>query len=157
MMQPLAIVLWVAAVTALAGAAMAEPKRAAVTPANAPAAAALGLLPSLKSHMARLGTLMNVLFRNIDERDKAAELIAVTQEMDMHLQRSGDFVPIAIAILPDLEAERAARQRFQACLTRSRDLLAELRAALGGQAGETPRAVLLRLDKTRRDCHAAFG
>lgn len=157
MVQSLAAMLWIVAALVLAGPALAEPKRAAVIPVNVPASGALELLPSLKSHMARLGTLMNVLFRNIDERDKATDLIAVTDEMDVHLRRAGGFVPTSIAILPDRGAERAALERFQACLTRTRGLLADLRAALGERAGEAPKAVLLRLDKTRRDCHAAFG
>ena len=137
--------------------AIAQPPSGSVHRVNISVPGGLDVLPTLKAHMARLGTLMNFLFRNIDETAKAPELIAVTREMDEHLRRAGDFRPDSIAIRGDADSEAKDMEQFAACLEKARADLADLRNALDAGGPGEPRQVLLRLDQTRRDCHAAFG
>ena len=127
----------------------------ALRPANVPQQT--DLLPSLKSHMARLEALMNLLFRQIGEPEKAPELIAATREMEQLLFRAGAFRPDAALFEPDAEKEAKTMRGFHACLDRARSVLAGLREVLSAGTGGDPKRQLLKLDQVRRECHAAFG
>ncbi len=158
MMKRLTIPLVAALLAGQSASATAQPPSSGpVHRINVSAPGALDVLPTLKARMARLGTLMNFLFRNIDETAKAPELIAATREMEEHLRYAGDFKPTSIAILGNTEREAKGMKQFTACLEKARRGLAELRNALDAGAADEPRRALLRLDRTRRDCHAAFG
>ena len=117
----------------------------------------MDILPTLKGHMAHLGALMNFLFRNIDEEDQRDELIAVAREMDEHLRRSTHFEPLSLDLIIDPAEYAKARKAYRKCIRVTRQLTAELEQSLSGSGAQTPRQVLLRLDRKRRDCHAAFG
>ncbi len=117
----------------------------------------LEILPTLKGHMARLGSLMNVLFRNIDDPARAEELIGVADEMKEHLRRSGRFTPLALLLIGDPKKYAAAEAGYQKCLDDTTTMLVELKAALRSGSTGAPRDALLRLDQKRRDCHVAFG
>lgn len=117
----------------------------------------MSILPTLKGHMARLGTLMNVLFRNIDDPARAEELIGVSDEMITHLRSVRRFTPFSLVMIGDPAKYAAAETAFQACLNDSIAMLTDLKAALRGSSNLEPRPALLKLDKKRRDCHAAFG
>jgi len=129
--------------------------QAPTLPANAPQAT--DILPSLKSHMAQLGSLMNVLFRNIDEPERSGELVTVTLEMDALLRRAAAFKPDVVMFQVDAEKEAKALTEFHACIERARAVLAQLRGVLAGNQGREPKYHLLQLDRVRRNCHAAFG
>ena len=118
---------------------------------------AMAILPTLKGHMAHLGTLMNFLFRNIDEEERRDELIAVAREMNEHLRRSTHFEPLALALIVDPGKYAKAREAYRDCVRVTRQLVDELEKSLSGGSQDTPKQVLLRLDRKRRDCHAAFG
>lgn len=117
----------------------------------------LQILPSLKSHMARMGSLMNFLFRNIDEREQSEELLAVIKEMRGHLRLSGRFTPFSMASLANPNLEASELKRFQDCLTKADTLFAALREPIIAADLAGAKEGLLVLDKLRRDCHAAFG
>lgn len=117
----------------------------------------IDILPTLKGHMARLGSLMNVLFRNIDDPARAEELIGIADEMEVHLRRSGRFTPLANLLIVDPQRHAAAEVAYQKCLNDTKAIIAELKAALRGGSDGAPRDALLRLDQKRRDCHVAFG
>ncbi|RMF04371.1 MAG: hypothetical protein D6773_06520 [Alphaproteobacteria bacterium] len=107
--------------------------------------------------MARLGTLMNLLFREIGDARKAPALVQATREMDALLAHAAGFRPDSAAFTPDAQSEAAVMRGFRACLQRAREALARLREALPvAQEGEA-RQRLLELDRLRRRCHAAFG
>ena len=117
----------------------------------------LDILPTLKGHMARLGSLMNVLFRNIDDPARADELIGIADEMKEHLDRSKNFTPLSILLIGEPKQYAAAEAAYLKCLSDTTAMISDLKTALrDGNAG-TPRAALLRLDQKRRDCHVAFG
>lgn len=117
----------------------------------------LQILSSLKSHMARMGSLMNFLFRNIDEPERSEELLAVIKEMRGHLRLSGRFTPFSMASLADPSLEASELTRFQDCLTKADALFAALRKPIIAADLAAAKTSLLVLDKHRRDCHAAFG
>ena len=118
---------------------------------------AIEFLPTLKGHMARLGSLMNFLFRNVDNEARRAELISATQEMQAHLHRSKQFEPVQLYTIVDAEQHAQAKADYRACLVGAIELTADLEATLRGTQPGEPRAALLRLDQKRRDCHVAFG
>ena len=139
---------------------------AAIAPPTAPEARArsdlsppgtMEILPTLKGHMARLGTLMNFLFRNVDEESRKAELISALQEMQVHLRRSKQFEPIRLHLIVDAEEFAQAKADYHACLIATLELTANLEATLRGTRPGEPRTALLRLDQKRRDCHVTFG
>ena len=115
------------------------------------------ILPTLKGHMARLGTLMNFLFRNVDDGSRTAEMISVVQEMKVHLRLSKRFEPPALYVIADAQSYQRAKASYRACLLATLELTADLEAALRGARPGEPRSALLRLDQKRRDCHVAFG
>lgn len=117
----------------------------------------MDILPTLKGHMAHLGALMNFLFRNIDDQDQRDDLIAVAREMNEHLRRSKHFEPLALDLIIDPGKYAKAREAYRDCIRATRELMSELERSLSGSGVETPKQVLLRLDRKRRDCHAAFG
>ncbi|MEM8745027.1 MAG: hypothetical protein AAGF14_10365 [Pseudomonadota bacterium] len=117
----------------------------------------IDILPTLKGHMARLGSLMNVLFRNIDDPARAEELISIADEMEVHLRRSERVTPLPLLLIGDPKKYAAAEAAYQKCLTDASAMLAELKTALRGGSDSAPRDALLRLDQKRRDCHVAFG
>lgn len=118
---------------------------------------ATDILPTLKGHMARLGTLMNFLFRNVDDGSRTAELINAVREMEAHLRLSKRFEPPALHLIADAQKHALARADYRACLTAALELIADLEATLRGALAGEPRSALLRLDQKRRDCHVAFG
>lgn len=117
----------------------------------------LQILPSLKSHMARMGSLMNFLFRNIDELEQSEELLAVIEEMRGHLSLSSRFTPFSMVSLANPSLEASELKRFQDCLTKADTLFAALREPIIAADLAGAKEGLLVLDKLRRDCHAAFG
>ncbi|WP_421724532.1 hypothetical protein [Bauldia sp.] len=115
------------------------------------------LLPSLRAHMAELGTLMNFLFRHIDDPARAGELADIAEKMEGLLLAAGAFTPNVALLEMDPEKEATIMRGFQACLDRARGAVRDLRMSLTAGTGEAWRAQLLQLDEIRRDCHAAFG
>lgn len=151
-----AILLVVCSVLALAP-ALAGAQLDTTPGASATARQASGILPSLRGHMAELGTLMNRLFRHVGDPERTSELIGVTREMEALLSAAGDFEPTVALIEPDQERRAEIMSGFRSCLQRARGVVAELRQALVSGGGDEQKDRLLRLDQVRRDCHAAFG
>lgn len=115
------------------------------------------ILPSLSVHMARLGELMNRLFRYIGEPETTSELIDITHEMETLLLSVGDFEPIVALVETDPDRQAGIVRGYHACLARAIDVLSKLRDAMISSAEEEQKDWLLRLDQVRRDCHAEFG
>ena len=122
-----------------------------------PGPAQADMLPTLRTHMAQLGTLMNRLFREIDEPDMASDLIGVTQEMEALLLRAAEFPPPKMRDDPDPERRATGIRGFRACLAKARRALTELRQALAAETSSVPKDRLLYLDQVRRDCHSTFA
>ena len=150
--------LMTATVAGLATAAIAHPAACEVPERrDLSPPVAMDILPTLKGHMVRLGTLMNFLFRNVDDGSRRAELISAVQEMKVHLRRSKQFEPPPLHLIADAQKHALAKADYRACLTAALELTADLEATLRDARGGEPRPALLRLDQKRRDCHVAFG
>lgn len=150
--------LLTATLAVLAMAEIARPAACEVRERRDPShAGATDILPTLKGHMARLGSLMNFLFRNVDDGSRKAELISVVQEMKVHLRQSKQFEPLRLHLIADEQQHALAKAGYLACLTAALELLADLEVALRRARAGEPRTALLRLDQKRRDCHVAFG
>ncbi|MCG8558519.1 MAG: cytochrome b562 [Hyphomicrobiales bacterium] len=121
------------------------------------AGAGFDILPTLKGHMARLGSLMNFLFRHIDEPEKSAALQTAIREMRWHLRRADRFTPISFAALVAPETEQREQDRFKAGLAAADRVLAAMAEAIRESDLAAARRLLLRLDTVRRICHGAFG
>ena len=107
--------------------------------------------------MARLGSLMNFLFRHIDEPEKSAALQTAIREMRWHVRRAARFTPISFAALVAPETERREQGRFKAGLSATDRILAAMAEAIRESDLAAARRLLLRLDTVRRVCHGAFG
>lgn len=153
------LTLLVVAAACAAGAALILVQRGgAPIAANAASEAELGVLPTMKGHMGRLGTLMNVLFRSITDPNKTEAVLAATAEMQVHLERVGrTLVPTRVAAIQDAAAQDAALAGYKDCIDRSITQLDEIAAELRAQRFEQARQVLFKLDKLRRDCHSAYA
>lgn len=150
------------AVAALVCGSMATPALAQRgAPAPGPSAAEaleLGVLPTMKGHMGRLGTLMNLLFRSIDEPDETAAVLAAIDEMKLHLERVGEtLLPDTVSFIMEPSARRAATEGYKRCVDRSITQLEEIAVALRGDRFPRARQLLLQLDQLRRDCHSKYG
>ncbi|MEL6318315.1 MAG: hypothetical protein AAFR16_11840 [Pseudomonadota bacterium] len=116
------------------------------------------MLPTMKGHMGRLGTLMNIVFRSMRRPDGAADALAAIEEMRLHLERTGDtLIPDKVAAIEDAAARDAAIAEYKACMDQTiarLDALAEvLRAKPPADAYDT----LIALDRQRRDCHGKYA
>lgn len=119
--------------------------------------AVIELLPSLKSHMARMGSLMNFLFRHIDEPDRSPELLEAIDELREHLRLSRRFTPFSLASLADARQEFIEATRYKTCLDDADASLKALQSTVRAGTPAAAKSQLLELDRIRRDCHSAFG
>ena len=118
----------------------------------------LDILPTLKGHMARLGSLMNVLFRDVDDPDQQDKVKKAIDEMEVILERVGNrFTPKGIALVANKDQQTAAIAGYQDCLAQtlaSLDVMTtQLEATKYGEARQT----LFKLDGLRRDCHSKYA
>ena len=129
---------------------------APVAPMETPAD--LGVLPTMKGHMGRLGTLMNIVFRSMRRPDGGPEALAAIEEMRLHLRRSGDtLIPDKVAAIEDPTERTVAIAEYKECMdqtiARLDDLADLLRVSPPKEAYDT----LLALDRQRRDCHSKYA
>lgn len=142
---------WLGAAPALADRSVSPGLGAATQPE-------LGVLPTMKGHMGRLGTLMNVLFRSIDEPEDTAAVLAAVAEMKLHLQRVGEtLLPDKVAAIGESTARKAAIAGFKSCIDQSVARLEEITTHLLGQRLQQAQQVLYDLDQLRRDCHSKYA
>ncbi len=118
----------------------------------------LAILPTLKGHMARLGSLMNFLFRNIDDEKYKGDLIIAVSEMQVLIKNSRQFKPDKYLLkIPDSDNEQALED-FQLCIKNASEKLDQLVMKISDEKDNTPdKPVLLELDLIRRNCHSKFG
>ena len=118
----------------------------------------LKILPTLKGHMARLGSLMNFLFRNIDDEKYTSELITTVAEMQLLIKNAGQFKPDkALMKIPEADHEKALGE-FRHCIQNASEKLDKLMIKISDVQDKTPdKPVLLELDLIRRACHSKFG
>ena len=118
----------------------------------------LDVLPTMKGHMARLGTLMNFLFRELDEPDQKDAVLGVIDEMKRHLESVGRaLLPDKVASITNHAWRMHAVAGFRSCVERSIGLLDQIAAAVGAEQGEAALSGLYELDQLRRDCHSEFA
>lgn len=118
----------------------------------------LDVLPTLKGHMARLGTLMNVLFRDVDDPERQTEVLTAIEEMTLILENVGArFEPIKVVLLSDKGEKAAVLSGFQNCIRLAVEALDEMAEQLNETRFDMARQTLLDLDALRRDCHSKYA
>ena len=118
----------------------------------------LTILPTLRGHMARLGTLMNFLFRELDEPDKSRAVLVTIEEMKLHLTSVGEsFLPTKISTTASLSERTDAIGGFKACVGGAIAMLDVIAKDVEAERLRDARESLLELDRLRRDCHSAYA
>lgn len=118
----------------------------------------LTVLPTLKGYMGRLGTLMNFLFREVDEPSKRDEVQKVIDEMTSHLKDVKDkLLPRQIIAMAGGPARLTAIDGFKACVDGAIDTLDAISSNIKDENFQAARKSLLDLDQLRRDCHTEYA
>ncbi len=118
----------------------------------------LGVLPTMKGYMGRLGTLMNVLFRTVHKPDSADDTLRAIEEMTRHLQEVGNtLLPDKVEAIDDKAQQGMAIHGFKACVDQAITGLSAIAARISAREFEAARARLLELDQLRRDCHSKYA
>ena len=118
----------------------------------------LDILPTLKGHMARLGTLMNVLFRDIDDAKRKELVLSTLNEMRLLLTKVGnEFIPTKVKALAKGDAKSEAITGFKSCIERAVSFLDEMRIQVKGAKFTEAKNSLYALDGWRRDCHSKYA
>lgn len=122
------------------------------------AAQKLTILPTLRGHMARLGTLMNFLFREIDEPHQSEAVLVTIGEMKLHLTSVGEsFLPAKISTTASLSERADAIGGFKACVGGAIAMLDVIAKDVEADRLSDARVGLLELDGLRRDCHSDYA
>lgn len=125
---------------------------------NKQAGHTLTILPTLKGHMARLGSLMNFLFRKVDKSDSRQDVQETIAEMKSHLRTVGDrFVPQRIAAMTSLSDQSNAMDGFSGCIDGAIAMLDTISEEVANANYQEARHWLLALDSLRRTCHGAYA
>ncbi|MEQ8824817.1 MAG: hypothetical protein RIC14_10625 [Filomicrobium sp.] len=118
----------------------------------------LTVLPTMKGYMGRLGTLMNFLFREVDEPSKRDEVQQVINEMKSHLSEVKDkLLPRQILAMAGGQARLTAIGGFKACVDGAIDTLDAISSNIIDENFQAARKSLLYLDQLRRDCHTEYA
>ncbi len=118
----------------------------------------LDILPTLKGHMARLGTLMNTLFRDVDDESRKERVLITLAEMRFLLTKvSKKFVPAKIVDLSDSVSKTNAIAGFKACTEQAVGFLEKITSELNRNKFTEARNSLYSLDSLRRNCHSKYA
>lgn len=118
----------------------------------------LDILPTLKGHMARLGTLMNVLFRDIDDAKRKDLVISTLGEMRLLLSKVGkEFTPTKVIALAEGDTKSKAIAGFKNCTSRAIGFLDEMTTQVNREKLSLAKNSLYALDGWRRDCHSKYA
>jgi soluble cytochrome b562 len=118
----------------------------------------LDILPTLKGHMARLGTLMNILFRDIDDANRKDLVLSTLGEMRLLLTKVGkEFTPTKVIALAEGDTKSKAVAGFKNCTSRAVGFLDEMTTQVKREKLSLAKNSLYALDGWRRDCHSKFA